>query len=275
MDLNYHAYNLSKETASVAFLAGREIAILTPDDYSFSHGFLLVNDVTDIVVRVKACNDAHIALATLPESDGEVLTYEVVIGGYKNSKSVIRQKRLGPNSAVADTQAVLSCTEFRSFWVSWKSALIEVGFGEVRGVDTFLSWQDPKPHAVESLSFSSGFGASADFRLEWMQGLYNVNYVYRVTPPIAPYVNIHIYDNHFNIHRNTFLLSNKKQKSAFQKQIYVSKFYIYNEIRLIHLTDISMSNYILKLRNLTMWISLCLRQKLRVSYTRYFRLAKP
>ena len=73
--------------------AGNEAAVLTPDDYRFKHGWLQVADRRHVVFRVLACNNSHIALAQFEDTESK--TYEVVIGGWKNTQSAIRTERLG------------------------------------------------------------------------------------------------------------------------------------------------------------------------------------
>ena len=53
-----------------------------------------------------------------------------------------------------DTPEILSCDEFRTFWISWDNGLIAIGTGAWVGYTEFISWQDPEPDGVGYLSIS-------------------------------------------------------------------------------------------------------------------------
>lgn len=48
-----------------------------------------------------------------------MLKLQVFIGGWSNSKSVIRKNRTKPDVAEADTPGILSADETRGFWIRW------------------------------------------------------------------------------------------------------------------------------------------------------------
>ncbi|GLG97810.1 uncharacterized protein GBIM_04492 [Gryllus bimaculatus] len=97
--------------------------------------------------KIKAPNDAH-----------------VFIGGWGNTKSVIRRDRTKPDKAEAETPDILSGDEFRGFWLRWNGGLIEVGKeGEAA---PFLSWQDPEPAPVGHYGVCTGWGASGAWVLD-------------------------------------------------------------------------------------------------------------
>lgn len=75
--------------------------------------------------RIKAPNDGHIALTSGPEESDPML--EVFIGGWKNSKSIIRKNRTKPDVAESDTPDILSGDEIRGFWIRWTDNVICVG----------------------------------------------------------------------------------------------------------------------------------------------------
>ena len=76
--------------------------------------------VSETILRfqVKGSNDAHVLFSSCDGCDG----YEIVIGGWNNSQSVIRQSKQVPNPGynVTSTPDVLSVSEYRGFWISLK-----------------------------------------------------------------------------------------------------------------------------------------------------------
>lgn len=67
--------------------------------------------------KVRSPKDAHIALTTGPAPSDPMV--EVFIGGWENSKSVIRRNRTKPDVAETPTPGILNPGEFRSFWIRW------------------------------------------------------------------------------------------------------------------------------------------------------------
>lgn len=67
--------------------------------------------------KVRAPNDAHLALVTEQSDAAPIL--EVFIGGWKNTKSVIRKNKTQPEVAEMPTPDILNAGEFRSFWIRW------------------------------------------------------------------------------------------------------------------------------------------------------------
>eukprot|EP00004_Rigifila_ramosa_P007219 TRINITY_DN1815_c1_g1_i3.p1 TRINITY_DN1815_c1_g1~~TRINITY_DN1815_c1_g1_i3.p1 ORF type:complete len:914 (-),score=135.87 TRINITY_DN1815_c1_g1_i3:315-3056(-) len=73
--------------------------------------------------------------------------YEVVIGGWMNTKTAIRKNGiLRTSSTKADTESAViqSKTQFSKYWVNIADGLVTIGKGDL-GEDPFLSWQDPEP----------------------------------------------------------------------------------------------------------------------------------
>ena len=65
--------------------------------------------------KIRAPNDAHLALSAEPIESHPII--EVIIGGWQNSKSVIRYNQSKPEVAEANTPQILSRNEFRGFWI--------------------------------------------------------------------------------------------------------------------------------------------------------------
>lgn len=112
--------------------------------------------------RVRTGNDAHIALTSGPgESDP---MYEIFIGGWGNTKSVIRLNRTKPEKAEAETPGILNGEEFRGFWVRWANG--HVAAGREGESSPFIEWQDPEPFHVAYIGVCTGWGACGNWILE-------------------------------------------------------------------------------------------------------------
>ena len=111
-----------------------------------------------IVFTVRAKNDAHLGFF----SEGQEKFYEIVIGGWTNTKSVIR--RIIPFPVVdydeTATPNILNANEDRPFWADARNGLIRFGSGSVIGNDIILSWQDNQPLNPSYVGFMTGWGSS-------------------------------------------------------------------------------------------------------------------
>ncbi|XP_032681078.1 C3 and PZP-like alpha-2-macroglobulin domain-containing protein 8 isoform X3 [Odontomachus brunneus] len=115
-----------------------------------------------IQFRVKAANDAHVALTTGPQ-EGEPM-YEVFIGGWSNSKSVIRKNRVKPDVAEMETPGILNGDDYRGFWIRWDDGNLTVGKeGESA---PFMSYADPEPFGISHFGVCTGWGATGDWLIE-------------------------------------------------------------------------------------------------------------
>ena len=94
--------------------------------------------------------------------------YDVTIGGWANRRSVIRTT-LENNAHIVDNEDnLVSCTELRDFWVSWRDNHIMCGKGRVIGEEIILAYDDSKSPAYEVnfIGISTGFGASGTWIIE-------------------------------------------------------------------------------------------------------------
>ena len=111
-----------------------------------------------IVFTVRAKNDAHLGFF----SESQEKFYEIVIGGWSNTKSVIR--RIIPFPVVdydeIATPNILNANEDRPFWADARNGLIRFGSGHVIGNDIILSWQDNQPLNPSYVGFMTGWGSS-------------------------------------------------------------------------------------------------------------------
>ncbi|CAH1961261.1 unnamed protein product [Acanthoscelides obtectus] len=112
--------------------------------------------------RVRAPNDAHIALT--PTAAEVEPMYEIFIGGWGNSRSVIRKNRTKPDVAETPTPGILNENEFRGFWVRWQGPTITVGReGEI---PPFLSYTDHEVLNIQYIGVCTGWGATGSWQIE-------------------------------------------------------------------------------------------------------------
>lgn len=115
-----------------------------------------------VVFRVKAKNDAHVALTSSNSESDPML--EVFIGGWSNSKSVIRKNRSKPDVVEVDTPQILSDLEFRGFWIRWDGNVINVGKeGEAA---SFMTYENPDSYPINFIGVCTGWGASGEWIIE-------------------------------------------------------------------------------------------------------------
>ncbi|XP_017774001.1 PREDICTED: C3 and PZP-like alpha-2-macroglobulin domain-containing protein 8 [Nicrophorus vespilloides] len=138
------------------------IELSTEDKLEYN---FLPNSSGVVQFRVRAANDAHVALTTgAAESDP---MYEVFIGGWNNQKSVIRKNRSKPDVVEVETPNILSGGEFRGFWVRWNNGTISVGKeGESA---QFMSWTDSEHVPIAYVGVCTGWGANGSWIIEQPQ----------------------------------------------------------------------------------------------------------
>ncbi|XP_078691944.1 uncharacterized protein LOC144922175 [Branchiostoma floridae x Branchiostoma belcheri] len=110
--------------------------------------------------EVKAGSDVHIALSNQNSPMDDM--YEIVIGGWENSMSVIRRKQQGDALASVATPDILSPYVYRGFLVSW-AAGGAVSVRRQTEADPFLTWTDPDPLPVSHVGYSTGYGSTGTF----------------------------------------------------------------------------------------------------------------
>ncbi|XP_013188721.2 uncharacterized protein LOC106133515 isoform X1 [Amyelois transitella] len=115
-----------------------------------------------VTFKVRAANDAHIALTMGPQESDPM--YEVFIGGWGNTKSVIRRNRTKPDKVEIETPQILNGGEFRGFWVRWDGGIISAG--RENEVIPFISWTDPEPFPIGFVGVCTGWGASGTWKIE-------------------------------------------------------------------------------------------------------------
>lgn len=112
--------------------------------------------------KVRAPNDAHVVLAGNPNDAFPVI--EIFLGGWANTKSIIRYNKAKPEVAECDTPYILNAGEYRGFWIRVTQGIVTVG--RENEAAAFLSWQIPDPFHVNFFGVCTGWGASGSWIIE-------------------------------------------------------------------------------------------------------------
>ncbi|MBT4594966.1 hypothetical protein HOD08_03755, partial [bacterium] len=104
-----------------------------------------------ILFEARGLNDIFVAFGQRPfktrNSDNEI--YEVVIGGWDNTKTVIRVQSLDQSVKEFTNkefpEAMINPLEFQKYWISTNKGEIVVGKGDIAEENVVLRWQDPYP----------------------------------------------------------------------------------------------------------------------------------
>lgn len=150
-------------TYSVFFCPNERIQISTPNKYEYQY-VKKPAKMTHFQVAVKTHNDAHFALSPSPHDSAEML--EIVLGGRQNTRSWISLGKMGESMVSLPTPSIVSWDEFRSFWVSWKGGVVQVGHGlHMSNESLILQWAGPLHGQVRHIGFSTGWGSVGEFKI--------------------------------------------------------------------------------------------------------------
>ncbi len=92
------------------FMPAMQYRFHTPDKYDYEQVVSRSYKDKAMVFKVRACNDAHIALFDHYHTD---LAYEIIFGGGSNTYTWIRKYRLEYPVASVTTPNITSCDEYR------------------------------------------------------------------------------------------------------------------------------------------------------------------
>ena len=147
------------------YLAASDINKSTPNDnvwYNLTTNCLVATGRTYLTFRARASNDVNIAFT----SDNSVTSgtaYDIVIGGWKNTRSTLRLG-IGGSECVHTNHNPLSQTFFDEFWVSWTGSYVRVGTGTSVGSSYFLSCYQRSMYSVNFIWIRTGWGSSGEWR---------------------------------------------------------------------------------------------------------------
>ncbi len=86
----------------------------------------------------------------------------------KNSQSVILESVSGNVWTTAETPNILSCNEYREFWITWSTVTIRVGRGGFIGSDQILEYT-----GLIDVIHSVGLTTAPGVQGQWIHG--NIN----------------------------------------------------------------------------------------------------
>ena len=144
------------------------MTIITPNFYDFDHGYLRVPGTSYLTFSVRACQDAHIALGRFA---GETGALEVVLGVDGNQRSVILSTKQGREVASMDTPNILSCDQFRDFWVGWSEGDIRFGRALIFGRQFILGWKSEVPRFIRTIEVASGTDEAVEWKMFMQPGI--------------------------------------------------------------------------------------------------------
>eukprot|EP01051_Picozoa_sp_SAG22_P012321 SAG22_NODE_1270_length_4942_cov_72.777623_1_plen_466_part_10 len=139
--------------------------MVTSDSEEYEHILedLELGPDKSVLFTVQASNDAHIGFFSSNLRTAEV--YEVVLSGWDNARSAIRESKQGDNRVTAGTAGLLSDDEPRPFWASAVDGLVRVGQGHVIGQRVLMQWQDPDHHVAMHVGLMTGWGSHGRWRV--------------------------------------------------------------------------------------------------------------
>ena len=116
-------------------------------------------------VAFVATNDAHIGLFVEPSLEASM--YEIVLGGWGNTKSAIRKSSQGSNVVEVDG-AICDPDEYVTVTVSIVNGdTIRVALGDDPNANIFMTWEDPVPHwKVNYIAVMTGWGSTGLWQLD-------------------------------------------------------------------------------------------------------------
>ncbi|MBS1988427.1 hypothetical protein JST56_05550 [Candidatus Dependentiae bacterium] len=114
-----------------------------------------------VIFEANALGDVFVGFAQEPfrvrNTDNKL--YEVTLGGWENTRHVIRIKSLGKSAKTLTKEenpdSMFRQNKFEAYWVSLKNGLVRIGKG-APGKNMIMEWQDPFPwKGIKYVGFSN------------------------------------------------------------------------------------------------------------------------
>ena len=156
----------------------KELGFQTPDRHTYDRFWMSYTTNTYVHLHVMACSSALVALSTSIYTTNEN-TYEIEIGASGNMKTVLRDAVQGSEVTEVETPSVLSCSEWRVFWVRWSvtdsECVVQFGSGPDVDQNTILEYafSEDKAYVIGAVSVAShpGNGAHSLWRMSAVEGM--------------------------------------------------------------------------------------------------------
>ena len=117
----------------------------------------IVNNKVTLTFQAKANNDIFICFSPVNHAvrNTDTELYEIDLGGWDDTKSVIRIKSLDHSAKEVTTDDLLNTLDYKSYWVTLDNGQINVGTGDNPNdkKSVFLSWTDPYPNRVTPMKY--------------------------------------------------------------------------------------------------------------------------
>lgn len=178
---DYDGFSLRPEAEDEEPPIENFITVLTPAVYDYQYlPEVPVSRKNHVTFRIMASAEAHVALSHV-YGDTDRRTYEIVLGGWNNTKSAIRYGGRGPIEVEANTPGLLNAEDFQAFWIMWSDdrGSLEVGRGMTRGLNCILRWPKIPPakqHSINLMSVSTGPGSQGRWEfIEYLSAVTKVS----------------------------------------------------------------------------------------------------
>lgn len=109
----------------------------------------------DLVVQFEAKAKDNIVVAMSPEATQVFPMYEIIVGGWKDSKSAIRRGAQDAERALSVKPRLCSEAEYLPYWAMLCKGVVSVGVGNEPGKGLILAWRDPEPINARFVSFTT------------------------------------------------------------------------------------------------------------------------
>jgi len=96
-----------------------------------------------VVFEAKAANDVTVLLS-MDKGETSGNAYEIVIGGWKNTKSTFRTEPQGQERATSFNAGMCNADAFLTYWVGLKDGVLAAGTGDKPGKNVILAWKHPQ-----------------------------------------------------------------------------------------------------------------------------------
>jgi|GEM_PF-4230304 len=110
-----------------------------------------------ITFKARASSDVVFCLSPIdgtPLRNTNKSIYEFAIGGYDDTKSMIRTQNLKRTALLVNKEDVLDNVNFIDYWISKDGNILRAGIGKP-GEGEFMKWTDPYPQKVKYIGISS------------------------------------------------------------------------------------------------------------------------